>query len=324
MIAGVGVSAHPAARDATGEVIGQLLDRVGPSPELLCLFVSGHEAEVDEVVAAVRTTLTPGVLVGTTARTLVGGARELEGRAAIAALGVRAAGTRGLRIATRSVERGTRLEGLDPRVLAEAHSLVVLADPFSFPTVGVLEHLGHRHPHLTVVGAITSAGRRAGANRLFLDDDVATDGAVAVALDGPVAIDTVVSPACRPIGEPFTVTDSEAGTIRSLGGRPATERLRDVLAALDPQERSLAADGLQAGLVVDERRESFGVGDFVIRAIRGIDRERGAILVGDHLPVGSIFQFQVRDADSARADLVDRLVGRRADAALLFTCDGRG
>ncbi len=324
MIAAAGVSNHPRGRDATGEVIGQVLERLGAAPDLAVLFVSGHDDELPEIVDTVRATLSPGVLVGSTARTVVGGAREFEGRAAISLLALRARGARGLRIGTHRVERGTRLDGLDPSVLAEARSLVLLSDPFTFPTAAVLDHLSRRHDHLTVVGGMTSAGRAPGTNRLVLDDSIESDGAVALALGGDVRLDAVISPACRPIGEPFTITDAEGPRLRGLGGRPATERLRELLADLPAQDRALAATGLQAGRVVDEHRESFGPGDFVVRSIRGIDRDDGSVVVGDRLPVGSIFQFQLRDPAAARADLVERLAGHRADAALLFTCDGRG
>ncbi len=324
MIAGSGVSTHPRARDATGEVVGQILERVGDRPELTVRFVAGHDDDLAEIATAVRTMLSPAVLVGSTARTVAGGAREFEGSPAIALLALRTPGCRAVRIGTRQVERGTRLDGLDPSVLASSHSLLLISDPFSFPTAAVLDHLGRRHGHLTVVGGMTSASRRPGGNRLLLDDAIESDGAVAVAFGPGVQLDAVVSPACRPIGEPFTVTEADGPRVRGLGGRPATERLRDLLADLPPHDRSLAATGLHAGRVVDEQRESFGPGDFVVRNIRGIDRADGSVVVGEHLPVGSIFQFQLRDPDAARSDLVERLAGRRADAGVLFTCDGRG
>ncbi|MEO1063858.1 MAG: FIST N-terminal domain-containing protein [Actinomycetota bacterium] len=324
MIAGAGISTHPGARDATGEVIGQILERVGTAPELAVLVVAGHADELDEIVGAIRSTLTPGVLVGTSARTLVGGGREYEGRSAIGLLALHGAAGQGMRITTRAVDRGTRLDGLDPSVLARAHSLVLVADPFSFPAAAVLDHLSNRHPHLTIVGAMTSAAQRPGGNQLVLDDGIERSGAVALALDGSVRLDAVVSPACRPIGTPFTVTASDGPAVLELGGRPATERLRELLADLSPADRALATTGLHAGRVVDEHREAFGAGDFVIRSIRGIDRTGGSIVVGDRLPVGSIFQFQLRDPDAADRDLRSRLRDRAGGAALLFTCEGRG
>jgi small ligand-binding sensory domain FIST len=46
--------------------------------------------------------------------------------------------------------------------------------------------------------------------------------------------------------------------------------------------------------------------------------------VEDRLPLGTVVQFAVRDARSADSDLAACLAGHDADAALLFTCNGRG
>ncbi|MEM9033941.1 MAG: FIST N-terminal domain-containing protein [Actinomycetota bacterium] len=320
----VGVSTHPSARDATGEVIGQLLERVGDDVDVATVFVSGHRTDLDEILAALRATLSPRVLVGTSAGTIVGGARELTSMPALSVLAGRADGVTGLRLRTSKVERGTRLDGLDPAVLAAAHSVVLLADRHTFPAAAVLAHLQARHPHLTVVGGVASGVPEPGAARLILDGSVTASGAVALAFSGPTRVEPVVSHGCRPIGDPLTVTASDGPMVLELGGRPAAERLAEVLRALEPEERSVAATGLLAGIVVDEQQESFGPGDFLIRAIRAVDREGGGVAIGDRAPLGSTFQFQLRDADRASIDLGTALLGHRAQAALLFTCEGRG
>jgi small ligand-binding sensory domain FIST len=56
----------------------------------------------------------------------------------------------------------------------------------------------------------------------------------------------------------------------------------------------------------------------------GADQRSGAVAVGDLVEVGQTVQFHVRDADSADEDLRELLTGARADAALVFTCNGRG
>ena len=55
-----------------------------------------------------------------------------------------------------------------------------------------------------------------------------------------------------------------------------------------------------------------------------MDERTGAMAVGDKVSIGSIIQFQVRDAVSADEDLHQLMDGRSADGALLFTCNGRG
>ena len=50
----------------------------------------------------------------------------------------------------------------------------------------------------------------------------------------------------------------------------------------------------------------------------------GAIAVGDAMAVGTTVQFHLRDAATADEDLHALVAARRADAALVFTCNGRG
>jgi small ligand-binding sensory domain FIST len=133
-----------------------------------------------------------------------------------------------------------------------------------------------------------------------------------------------VSQGCRPIGDPFVVTRAEQNIVYELGGQPAVDRLEAIVDALDPAERELVAHGLHVGRVIDESQVEFGPGDFLIRNLGGLDRETGAIAVGELVDVGATLQFQVRDALSADEDLRALLAGHDADGALVFTCNGRG
>ena len=120
------------------------------------------------------------------------------------------------------------------------------------------------------------------------------------------------------------MTGSDGNLLLSLGGRPALERLREVLDAADDQTRDRLRRGLHVGLVIDEHREAYESGDFLVRAVLGADRSSGAVAIGDRAAIGTTVQFQVRDADAATADLRGRLRGLRASGALVFTCNGRG
>jgi small ligand-binding sensory domain FIST len=82
--------------------------------------------------------------------------------------------------------------------------------------------------------------------------------------------------------------------------------------------------GVHVGLVIDEHKTTFERGDFLIRNVLGGDFSDGAIQLDDEIEVGATVQFQLRDAGSADEDLRRLIEGQRADAALLFTCNGRG
>jgi small ligand-binding sensory domain FIST len=114
--------------------------------------------------------------------------------------------------------------------------------------------------------------------------------------------------------------------IYELGGKPALERLVSQARSdlTDDEIDTLASGGLQLGRVIDEHREQFTSGDFLIRGVLGTDRRSGAVVVGDVVPIGVTVQFHLRDSTTADQDLSRHLAGCRADAALLFTCTGRG
>jgi small ligand-binding sensory domain FIST len=144
-----------------------------------------------------------------------------------------------------------------------------------------------------------------------------------VFVDG-VAIQSVVSQGCRPIGHPFTVTRADRNLVVELGGQPALQRLQELAAGVTEDDRALLRQGLHVGLVVDEHKSDFERGDFLVRNVLGADPDAGSIAVGDHVDVGRTLQFQVRDRDAADEDLRALLASREAAGALLFTCNGRG
>jgi small ligand-binding sensory domain FIST len=324
------LSLHPTAAVATGEVVGQVLEQVGPRPDLAVLFCSPHHVDaVADVAATVRTLLDPAVLVGSTAVAVVGGAREVEDGPALALWAARLpAPPRPVRVTAMRTASGTAVGGISAATCAPGEVLVLLADPFSLPMDDVVELLGQLDPPVPVVGGAASAARAPGGNRLVLDGEVVADGAVGAVLPPGVATTLVVSQGCRPVGEPMIVTRSEGGLLVELAGRPALDRLEEVVRAAAPDDRAQLAHGLHLGIAVDEHRMTFERGDFLVRNVLGADAEAGAVAVGDVVPVGTTVQFHVRDARAADEDLRALLAAAVPDApaaaGLVFTCNGRG
>ncbi len=326
------VSEHPLATHAVGEVVGQVIDELGEEPDLAVLFVTGPFAgATDDVAGAVRCLLRPKALTGATAVSVLAGDREIEERAAIALFAADWStnprggrdGARGVRFEAERQGEGWRITGTDD-VAVNGATLILLADPFSFPVDGFLDQLHQRAPGLTVVGGMASAAAGPGGNRLVTDELVTDHGAVGVFLPPGMPVHAVVSQGCRPVGEPLVVTQSAANLIGEIAGRPALDRVMATAEAASPEDRTLMARGLHIGLVIDEAKESFVQGDFLIRNVLGADRETKAVAVGAEVEVGSTVQFQVRDADSAGEDLRATLATTDGRAALVFTCNGRG
>jgi small ligand-binding sensory domain FIST len=323
------MSEHPVTAHAVGEVTGQVLERLGERPDLVLVFVTPpHAGALEDVVGAVDAVLHPLVLIGGAAESVAGPHREVEQSAAVTLLAARTGPLVPLALdaVVDPVDDTVALGGWPAEVAFEPQAALLVADPYSFPVEESLAWIDRRYRGLPVVGGLASAGRGPGGNRLALGTTVRTAGAVGALLGPGIAVETVVSQGCRPFGHPLVVTKAEGNVIFELAGRPALERLvGQAHDTLDEEEvRLLETGGLHLGRVIDEHRDNFGRGDFLVRNVVGADRRSGAIAVGDVVPVGTTVQFHLRDADSADVDLHEMLRGRRADAALLFTCNGRG
>jgi small ligand-binding sensory domain FIST len=328
---GAALSEHPVAAHATGEVVGAVLEQVGERPDIATLFVTTpHVGTFEDIARAVRDTLHPRALIGATAVSVVGGPREVEEQPAVALwAGADPAGgldtSRAVWFAAVPLTHDDWVfQGPDDAELDEASTLVLLADPASFPVGPFLDHLRGAHPHLQVVGGVASAGFGPDANRLTVDGTTRSVGAAGLLLPRAPGFATVVSQGCRPIGDPLTVTRAERNVVYEIAGRPALDRLTELLESLDEEDLTMARQGLHVGRVIDEHKAEFGRGDFLIRNVIGGDREVGALAVGDEIGIGDTVQFQVRDRRSADEDLRLLLDGHTADGALLFTCNGRG
>jgi small ligand-binding sensory domain FIST len=320
------LSEHPLATQAVGEVVGQVLDVLGPSPDLVTLFATPkHLGMLDEIAGAVRTLLAPRTLLGAAASSVAGRHREVEddpGLVLFAAnFGARATP---VHLGVTDTPDGPALTGVPDHDELDGRVLVLLTDPFSFPTDAFLDRLALDAPLARVVGGLASAARGPGGNRLLIDDRIVTSGAVGALLPDQARVSTVVSQGCRPVGAPMVVTKAERNVIYELAGKPALERLVGMLEDLNPDDRDLVRNGLHMGRVIHEEQPEFGRGDFLIRSVLGADRAIGALAVGDEVEVGSTVQFQVRDATTADEDLKAVLADRFGQGALLFTCNGRG
>jgi small ligand-binding sensory domain FIST len=319
------LSEHPLPTHAVGEATGEVLEQLGGSPDVVAVFVtSGHAGALEDIAAATRAILSPTVLVGAASAAIIGGHREVEDQPGVTILGLRSRGIEPVRIETTRTPEGWTIEGLPRRAADGPRTLVLFADPFSFPAEGFIEELRTTCPELQVVGGLTGGARGPGGSRLVLNDRVHADGAVGLLFGRDADVAPLVSQGCRPIGSPLVATSAERNVIYELGGRSALERLREVLEELDPDDRVRAATGLHLGLVIDEGQATFGTGDFLVRNVIGADTEAGAIGVGDVVPVGRTVQFHLRDAATADLDLRASLDDLAGDGALVFSCSGRG
>jgi small ligand-binding sensory domain FIST len=304
--------------------------------DLAVLFLSPHYGDgVGHLVSTVRESLLPRLMVGCTGEGVIGAGKEIETGAAAALWVARLPRTSlvPLRLTFSSVHDRFTMTGWPDTIPATSASppvLILFADPFSTPTQELLPLLENRYPGAIAIGGLAGGGREPGENQLILDGEIHDAGLVGVALSGGVSVSTVVSQGCRPIGERYIVTKADENVIHELGGMPALQRLQNIYQSLRSDERELAHRALHIGIAMDEHRERFERGDFLVRNLIGADQETGAMVIGDVAQEGQTVQFHVRDGRSAHEDLKDLLATSRtagpspARGALLFSCCGRG
>lgn len=322
---GAGPDPVAAAKAALTEVSAGLGD---VDVTLAMIFVGGgYTGSIEQIRDLVADRLSPERLVGVTAQGVIAGTAEIEHATSLSVWAASLPGGMCTPLRFPPPLEGTEVDAVWPEVPADASGLIVVCDPFTFPAHDLLGRMDRTHPGVPVAGGVASGSQQPGGNRLLLDDAVYSEGAVGIAFGGSVALTPLVSQGCRPVGPSYVVTQAERNIILELGGRPAVERIRQIYSEAEEADRQRMAAGLHIGIVIDEYADEHGTGDFLVRAVLGADEEHGAVAVGDFVSVGQTVRFQVRDAESADEDLRARLgmyPSRVPDAALLFTCNGRG
>ena len=329
------VSERDEAPAAVSEAIGATLAALGDRVDVVFLFFTAdHRDDAEAIVERVWLELDPQAVVGVCGEGVIGGDAEVERKPGLALL---AASMPGVRLHTfhfRGDDWHDVLEDDDALreragIGPETRATVAFGDPFTTPINQVLTAFDRAAKGIPLVGGMASAARQPGGNVLVRNDTVLIDGMVGVSLSGELEVETVVSQGCRPVGRPFVVTRAHDNVIDQLGGKPALEALRETVNTLPEAERQRLSNGLFVGRAINEYREAWGRGDFLVRNVMGVDQEAGSLAVTDYVRVGQTVQFYVRDAATADEDLALLLEGqvksdRPPAGGLLFSCNGRG
>ncbi len=304
---------------------------LGGAPTLALAFLSAgytpHLAEFQEIVAVHGHV---PFLVGCTGSGLIGTSCEGETTEGFSLLFLHLpeAKVRAVPLSQAQVETSQGDSFWREAAGSPAQAWLFLANPFRFDADTWLREWNLAFPGAPVLGGLAGGPRGDEDVTVFGPAIGDTSDALAIALDG-VRIETVVSQGCRPIGEALPVTRAEEHLLYELGSRPAYQVLEQAFNTLAEADKQRARGNLFAGLVVDEYKEKFARGDFLVRNILGADPATGAVVVGAHPRTGQTLQYQLRDAVSADEELKALLapLARRAEkpvASLLFCCNGRG
>ncbi len=340
----------PDTADAQGEVLDSLRQRLGESTaDLVVVFATmHHHAGFKQICKEIQAAFGPRVILGGTCSGVIGVRHEMQDGPGLSVLAgvMPGAALRGFSYEqfdwpavldspstlrdTIKLDDGSAASNEGQGRDTKPRAILLLADPFSTPMVKLLPAFTAAFGPVPVFGGMASGASESGHNRLILNDAVMSEGAVGVAIGGNVDVQTTVSQGCRAIGDPMVITKSHRHIVQELGGIKPLLALRQIAARLDPADRHLLeTNGLHVGRVINEYKSRFGRGDFLIRAMVGVDPDEGYIAIGDtRVRTGQTIQFHIRDAQSAADDFKMMLTAQKvhgdAQGALLFSCSGRG
>jgi small ligand-binding sensory domain FIST len=323
--------------DNLPQIISELLESLEGDFDLGILYVCPWPPyDPQELFEAIKSKGHLRHLICCTCAGIIGAEREIEGRPSASLMLMRLPEVK----ITPFVLSQTMLETLKSKedwynflevYPNENPSFLVFADPFAFDGNSFLSEINKVFPGSPIVGGLASAASGPGENTLILDGEVMREGLVGVCLRGNLRVETVVSQGCRPIGETFIVTKAQRNIIYELAGRPFYKVLEEVLTQGTDYDRHLAREAIFIGIVMNEYKDKFARGDFLIRGVLGVEPESGAGVVGDHMHVGQTIQFHLRDAKTANEDLHELLKQYKtkkhptsAHGAFVFSCNGRG
>lgn len=309
----------------------------GATPDLLVAFVSAQHEDAYAKLPRLLAQSGARVVVGCSAGGVIGAGHEVEGRPGLAVCGaiLPGVGLAAFHLETDRLPSVDRAEAWQSLVAGagpdhDAAHLLLLADPFTSELEPLLAGFDRHLQGGRTFGGLASGGEAPGRNVLVEGSTLHRGGAVAVAMRGELAVETIVAQGCRPIGDPMFVTSVDGPLVRTLDGEPPAYAMRTLYDRLDTRDHELFRHSLFLGVVMRKAREAYGHGDFLVRNIVGLNSETGGLVVGASLEVGSVVQFHLRDAMTSADDL-EALLARQVSSrgpvpagGLLFSCVGRG
>ncbi len=328
----------------TAEAAQQAVDEVasamaGNTDFCVVFFSREHVTRAGVIASYILDTLAPGTFVGMSASGVVANENEFDRTPGLAVFALSCPGVNFRTFTEDDLDWPASKD--DPSILRTVlgadepglRGVMLLADPFTplmrmVPALSACVAQPLDAPSIPMFGGIASAGGKPGDNRLIHQEETRIGGIVGVAISGDIRVDTLVSQGCRPIGRPWVITSGKRNIIEKLGGKPALRAVQELAQQVSDRDRHLMQQGLFLGRVVNEYRDRFGRGDFLIRNVVGVDPKHEVLAINDLVRIGQTVQFHVRDAATAGEDLELLLAAQQLDdeplGGLLFTCTGRG
>ena len=152
---GAAVSTAPDHIHALDEVIPAALGQLGGAPDLVvCFFSMDHADAAAGIALSLSERTGTSAIIGCTAQGVIGDGRELEEEPGLAVWMARLPGVevRPFALEVLPLEDGVGIGGWPDLPSDDRASVLLLADPFTFPADSFLERLNQEQPGLPVVG----------------------------------------------------------------------------------------------------------------------------------------------------------------------------
>ena len=349
------LSTRPSLEAAITEVVDSIKQSLLDTPDLGILFISSaYASDYSRLIPLILEKLSLPVLVGCSGGGIIGATEssdivEVEAKPALSLTVATLPGVdvqafhlnhETLPDLDSSPDTWSRLIGVSPE---NKPQFILLSSPFSPGITDLLDGLDFAYPEAVKVGGLASTNIMGVQSALFYHtqqdsgQQLYAQGTVGLALSGDIVVESIVAQGCRPIGQPYEISQGERNVILELrtvdqGIRPPLELLRELIQNLEEKDRQLAEHSLFIGVVRDEFKQNLQPGDFLIRNLIGVDPRIGAIAIGDRIRPGQRVQFHLRDAQTSADDLQLLLEGyissleleNPVQGALMFSCLGRG
>ena len=327
---GAAVSTAPDHQQALDEVIPAALAQLGGAPDLVvCFFSMEHAAAAAGIALSLSERTGTSAIIGCTAQGVIGDGRELEGEPGLAVWMARLPGVdvRPFALRVLPLEDGVGIGGWPDLLDEDRASVLLLADPFTFPADSFLERLNTEQPGLPVLGGMVSGAMEPGSTGCCTAPRCSTaapPGSPWSARRHPGRGQPGLPPGGLAVRRHPRRGQHRPRAGRPARGRPAAPdagRPRPARAGAAPRRRPPGRPGHRRA------QGQLRPGRLPGQGLLGADPETGSIAVADSVEIGQTLQFHVRDADAADEDLELLLtpVSRwRPRGVLLFSCNGRG
>lgn len=213
----------------------------------------------------------------------------------------------------------------------ESNGWLAFSDPFQFDSESWLQQWNLTFKNSPITGGIAGGIIKEKETQLYLDGEVLNGGCVAVSISGDVELKVVVSQGAKPIGESWTITKANQNIIFEIANMPAFDILVETFSKFPYKEQKKVIQNLLIGLAINEYREEFKCGDFIIRNLLGGDPKTGILAIGGRPRTGQSIQFQQRDPVVATQEIEELLWEFKQSiqkvenyGGCLFCCTGRG